>query len=112
MRELAFGPRASGRTTRLAQEIVKDLNCHSRKVYVIAAKYYIADMVRNIIRDLGGDRSRIIPMGIDSLNIAASAVDPLDIYFEHTAYEFASSRQLIQIYDIEDSRARIIWGAP
>ena len=111
MREFAFGPRGSGRTTKLALEIIKDLECHERKVYVVAFKYYIADSVRDIIRNLGGDRGRVIPVSLHSLKTLCG-VDPLDVYFEHTAYEMATSKELIQIYEIEDFKARTIWGVP
>jgi hypothetical protein len=111
MRELAFGPRASGRTTQLAHNIIRDLACHSRKVYVVAASYAVADMIRDIIRSLNGDRTRVIPISVQSVNILLGS-DPLDIYFEHTAYEFANSQQLRTIYEIEDRQARLIWGAP
>jgi hypothetical protein len=111
MRNLAFGPRQSGRTTQLAHEILRDLACHDRKVYVVAEAYWVADRVRDIIRLLNGDRTRVIPVGLESLKILCGC-DPLDIYFEHTAYEKADSRQLIMIYELEDLRARIIWGAP
>jgi hypothetical protein len=111
MRHLAFGPRQSGRTSLLINEIVREMEYHNRKVYVVAGSYTTAHHIRHTIRSINESVFRIIPMSIHDINILRG-VDARDIYFEHTAYEQANSKQLIEIYAIEDRKAEIIWGVP
>src|SRR4051812_34211690 len=110
MRALAFGGRGSGRTTLLINEIVKDMACHSKRVYIVAAQYDLAFKIRAKIGKINGEQARVMPHSLTSL-YTLKGVDPLSVYFEHTAYELANRQQLLEIYEIEDRRSHIIWGA-
>jgi hypothetical protein len=112
MRHLAFKPRQSGRTTALAHEIINELAYHDRDVYVVAATFHIAMMVRDIVLKHTPEYSqRVRAISVHSLHMLRGS-DARNVYFEHTAYEQANSQQLADIYMIEDRKAAMIWGVP
>jgi hypothetical protein len=111
MRSLAFAGRGSGRTTLLINEIMRDMECHDKTVYVVAGNYGTATLIKRSVREMNGDYKRVIPVTIHDMKYL-KGVDSRNIYFEHTAYEMANSKQLMQIYEIEDIKANIIWGVP
>lgn len=99
MRHLVTGPRRSGRTYRFIQELPEG----DTPIFIMASTFGMAQIIKTEIARLRGVQfaSRVRPMGVDSLP-RLRGVDPYNIFFEHTAYEYASSSQLREIYLIED----------
>jgi hypothetical protein len=111
MNRLEFGPRQSGRTTRLINEIVRDMKLHSRPIMLVTASYQYGFELRRVIASMNGQQSRVHVHCLRSLDTLRGR-NPLDIYFDHTVYEQASAKQLAHIYQIEDQLKALIWGAP
>src|SRR5690349_9057178 len=97
MRELAFGGRQTGRTTTLVMTMIEEMEMHDDPVYLVCSTFQLGMMVRDTVRHLNGDPSRVKVVGLNSL-YTLDGVNALDIYIEHTAYEHANSRQLQQLY--------------
>lgn len=103
MRELAFGPRKSGRTTTLIMTMIEEMEMHHKQVFLVVGKYCIGHHVKDVIKKLNGDSSRIKIVSLESLH-SLRGTDPLNWYFEHTSYEFADSSQLRNLYMLEDMK--------
>jgi|SRR6478735_10719625 len=99
MRHLVTGPRRSGRTTNFILELPEE----AENINVVAASFHLAMMIKYEAARLRGMEfaAKIRPIGLDSLE-NLRGVDPYSIFFEHTAYEMASSSQLRTIYYLED----------
>ena len=103
MRDLAFQPRRSGRTT----QFIESLPDIGEKIYVVAGNMGIAKAIMFNIRAIRGEQFsfKVVLYSIKSLEMLRS-IDPTKIFFEHTAYELADVDTLKQIYEIED-RAKL-----
>jgi hypothetical protein len=99
MRKYVNGDRGSGRTTKFIQELPEE----AEQLFVVAGTFSIASDIKHTIASLRGldFAKKVRPMSISSLH-TLRGLDPFQIFFEHTAYEFASAEQLKEIYFLED----------
>ena len=112
MRELAFGARKSGRTTTLLLTVLEEMEMHDKPVYVVTGKFCIGVALKNLVRKYNEDSSRVHIISLDSLSqFRHRGLDPRNIYIEHTAYEMATSRQLAELYSLEDAKDNMTFGA-
>lgn len=103
MRELAFGARQTGRTTTLLMTMIEEMDMHAKPVFLVVGQFCIGHIIKDTIRKLNGDASRIRVVPLESL-YTLQGVDPLNVYIEHTAYEMATSKQLAHLYAVEDAK--------
>jgi hypothetical protein len=80
------------------------------KIYVVAATFSLAQHIKEEIKKLRGEEfaKHVRPYGVDML-CNLRGVDPLSIFFEHTAYEQATVKQYREICMIE-SLQQDIWS--
>ncbi len=109
MKELAFGPRQSGRTTTLLMTMIEEMAMHSERVYLVVSKFCQGQAMKDSIRKLNGDPSRVQVVSLESL-YTLSGVDARDVYVEHSAYEQSTSTQLKWLYQLEDAKDSITFG--
>lgn len=109
MRDLAEGPRQSGRTTTLIMTMIEEMEMHEEKVYLVVGKYCLGHHCKDVVKRLNGDPSRVRPVSLESIHIL-NGIDPRNIYIEHTAYDNATSKQLSRLYEIESERDNMIWS--
>lgn len=97
------GNRQSGRTTRFINAIP-----HTREnIYIVSASSEISNHIKDVLyKERGFDESKIKCVNLNNLYMIIG-VNPDNIYFEHTAYEFSSLEQLKYIHHIEDSRDKV-----
>jgi hypothetical protein len=106
MRHLAYGARQSGKTYNFIMELPEE----AENIYVVANTQGLAWIIKSEVAKIRSPElaNKIRPIGLDSLDILRG-LDPLDIFFEHTAYEYASASQLRLIYMIEE-RKDALWN--
>jgi hypothetical protein len=109
MKELAFGPRQTGRTTTLLLTMIEEMSMHVCRVYLVVSRFCDGQMLKDAIRKLNGDPSRVQIVTLESLHVL-QGVDSRDVYIEHTAYEASTSRQLKALYFLEDLKDGITFG--
>lgn len=108
MRELVNSGRQSGRTTTLLMTMIEEMEMHDQQVYLVVGTYCLGHVLKQTIRALNGNSSRVRAVALESLYILRG-LDPRNIYIEHTAYEKATSDQLQTLYFYEDAKDNMIW---
>lgn len=108
MKELALLPRQSGRTTTLLMTMIEEMDMHDSPVHLVVGSFCIGQSLKNSIRYLNGDSSRVNIVVLESL-YTLQGVDARNIYAEHTSYEMANSTQLKQLYAIEDAKDSLVF---
>lgn len=103
MRELALLPRQSGKTRTLLMTMIEEMDMHQNQVQLVVGRFCLGQAMKDSIRQLNGDPSRIRVIALDSL-YTLQGVDGRNVYIEHTAYDMATSKQLQQLYAIEDAK--------
>jgi hypothetical protein len=109
MRELAYGGRGTGRTTTLLMTMIEEMSMHEDRVYLIVSTYNLGMFLKDSIRRLNGEPSRVQIVSLSSL-YTVRGTDFRNVYIEHTAYEQATSKQLSELYLIEDRKDYAIYG--
>jgi hypothetical protein len=111
MRELAFGPRQTGRTTTLLLTMIEEMSMHNKPVYLIVGTYFLGNELKNRVHNYNEDSSRVRVVTLESMTSQCRGIrDPRDVYIDHTAYELADSRQYDFLCALEDRKDAYVWG--
>lgn len=105
MRQFSIGPRQSGRTYNFIQSLPDGED----KLFIVVSTYGVGTALREQILKMRGPefKHRIVMVPLDAISYKLSGIDPLSIFFEHTAYEYANSKQYKQIVQIENLQSSI-----
>jgi hypothetical protein len=93
--------RGQGRTHRMIMELPKEFEGN---LYIVAYTHSVATYIISRIRKFHGDdfAKRCKPIGSNQAINVLRGVDPLSIYFDHTALEYGAAKDIRFMYSIID----------